>query len=73
MRPHDGRVVPTFVGQALAASRSPSTATAARRAASATCDDLVDGIYRAAAESDFHEPVNIGNPNEVTILEFAEE
>ena len=42
-----------------------------RRAASATCLDLVEGIYRLFQSSE-HDPVNIGNPQEITILEFAE-
>ena len=62
---------PTSSARRCAASRSPSTATASRRAASATVSDLVDGIYRLLM-SDESDPVNIGNPMELTIHDFAE-
>ena len=51
--------------------RSPCSATAPRRARSPTSSDLVDGIIRLA-ESGYHQPVNVGNPNEFTLLELAQ-
>ena len=70
MRLHDGRVVPAFVGEALGGQ--PLTVFGDGQQTRSFCyvSDLVDGIYRLS-QSDFHEPVNIGNPTEFTILEFA--
>ena len=67
----DGRVVPNFVGQAL--RREPLTVYGDGSQTRSFCyvDDLVTGILRLL-ESDEHLPVNMGNPHEVTILEFAE-
>jgi dTDP-glucose 4,6-dehydratase len=67
----DGRVVPNFIQQAL--QREPLTIYGDGRQTRSFCfvDDLVDGIIRLL-ESDEHMPVNIGNPVEMTILEFAE-
>ncbi len=67
----DGRVVPNFVGQAL--RREPLTVYGDGSQTRSFCyvDDLVNGILRLLA-SDEHTPVNVGNPHEVTILEFAE-
>ena len=72
MRLRDGRVVPAFVGQAL--SNQPLTVfgDGSQTRSFCFCADLIDGIYRLAM-SDFHEPVNIGNPHEMTIKQFAEE
>ena len=71
MQLDDGRVVPNFVGQAL--RREPLTVYGDGGQTRSFCyvADLVDGILRLLA-SDEHLPVNIGNPNEVTILEFAQ-
>jgi dTDP-glucose 4,6-dehydratase len=71
MQLDDGRVVPNFVGQAL--RREPLTVYGDGSQTRSFCyvADLVQGILRLLA-SDEHEPVNIGNPQEVTILEFAE-
>src|SRR3954468_8633461 len=72
MRLRDGRVVPAFIGQAL--SKTPLTIFGDGSQTRSFCyvSDLIDGIFRLAM-SDFHEPVNIGNPREMTIKQFAEE
>ncbi len=71
MRPHDGRAVPTFVRQAL--SGRPLTVYGDGMQTRSFCfvADLVDGLTRLA-ESGEHEPINIGNPDEHTLLELAE-
>ena len=70
MRPNDGRAVPTFLKQAL--SDRPLTVFGDGSQTRSFCyvDDLVRGLI-ALAESDVHEPVNIGNPSEMTLLEMA--
>jgi dTDP-glucose 4,6-dehydratase len=70
MRLNDGRVVPAFISQAL--TRDPITIFGDGSQTRSFCyvSDLIDGIYRLAL-SDYHAPVNIGNPREMTILEFA--
>jgi len=72
MRIDDGRALPTFMSQAL--RENPLTVYGDGSQTRAFCyvDDLVEGIYRLLM-SDESEPVNIGNPDEVTIKEFAEE
>ena len=70
--PDDGRVVSNFLVQALAGEPLTSTATAARPAASATSTTRSDGIL-ALLDSGLTGPVNIGNPNEFTMLELADE
>jgi dTDP-glucose 4,6-dehydratase len=71
MRPFDGRAVPTFVRQALA--NKPLTVFGDGSQTRSFCyvDDLVRGLI-LLAESGEHEPVNIGNPTEMTLLEMAE-
>ena len=71
MRPHDGRAIPTFLRQAL--QDQPLTVFGDGSQTRSFCyvDDLIRGIV-ALAESDVHLPVNIGNPDEFTLLEFAE-
>jgi dTDP-glucose 4,6-dehydratase len=71
MRLDDGRVVPNFIVQAL--SNKPLTVYGDGSQTRSFCyiDDLVEGIHRLFL-SDFNEPVNLGNPNEMTILELAE-
>jgi dTDP-glucose 4,6-dehydratase len=71
MQIDDGRVVPNFLKQAIC--REPLTVYGDGLQTRSFCyvDDLVGGIYRLLL-SDEHEPVNIGNPVETTILEFAE-
>ncbi len=71
MRPHDGRAIPTFLRQAL--EHKPLTVFGDGGQTRSFCyvADLVEGFLRLI-ESDRHEPVNIGNPGEFTILELAE-
>jgi dTDP-glucose 4,6-dehydratase len=71
MRLQDGRVVPAFISQAL--NNEPLTVFGDGSQTRSFCyvSDLIDGIFRLAL-SDFHEPVNIGNPAEMTILDFAQ-
>jgi dTDP-glucose 4,6-dehydratase len=70
MRSHDGRVVPTFINQAL--RNEPITIFGSGSQTRSFCyvTDLIDGIYRLML-SDVIEPVNIGNPHEMSILEYA--
>ncbi len=72
MRLDDGRVLPNFVGQALRGD--PLTVYGEGQQTRSFCyvTDLVDGIYRLLF-SDYHLPVNIGNPSEITIKQFADE
>lgn len=72
MRLNDGRVVPAFIGQAL--ENKPITVFGDGKQTRSFCyvSDLIDGIYRLMM-SDYRLPVNIGNPNEMTMLEFARE
>jgi dTDP-glucose 4,6-dehydratase len=70
MRPHDGRAIPTFLRQAL--QDRPLTVFGDGSQTRSFCyvSDLIDGIIRLA-DSGYHHPVNIGNPNEFTLLELA--
>ena len=72
MRLDDGRVLPNFVGQALRGD--PLTVYGEGQQTRSFCyvTDLVDGIYKLLL-SDYHLPVNIGNPAEITIRQFADE
>lgn len=70
MRLRDGRVVPAFIGQALRDEPLTVFGEGQQTRSFCYCSDLIDGIYRLS-QSDFHEPVNIGNPTEFTILDFA--
>jgi dTDP-glucose 4,6-dehydratase len=71
MRLNDGRALPNFVYQAL--TGRPITVYGKGQQTRSFCyvSDLIDGIYKLAL-SDEHTPVNIGNPHEITILQFAE-
>ena len=71
MRPHDGRAIPTFLRQAL--QDKPLTVFGDGSQTRSFCyvDDLIRGFV-LLAESDVHLPVNLGNPNEFTLLELAE-
>lgn len=71
MRPHDGRAIPTFLRQAL--QDKPLTVFGEGEQTRSFCfvDDLIRGLI-LLADSEFHLPVNIGNPDEKTILELAE-
>jgi dTDP-glucose 4,6-dehydratase len=72
MRLDDGRVVPNFMGQALRGEDLTVYGEGAQTRSFCYVDDLVEGIARLLM-ADYHEPVNIGNPNEVSILDFAKE
>jgi dTDP-glucose 4,6-dehydratase len=71
MRLRDGRVVPAFIQQALQGEPMTVFGDGSQTRSFCYVDDLVEGIWRLL-ESDLEEPCNIGNPHEMTILEFAE-
>ncbi len=71
MRPRDGRVVPAFIQQALTGEPLTVFGDGSQTRSFCFVDDLVEGIYRLLM-SDRSEPTNIGNPHEMTILQFAE-
>jgi dTDP-glucose 4,6-dehydratase len=70
MRPRDGRVVPALIGQALAGEPMTVFGDGSQTRSFCYVSDLVDGIYRLLL-SDEKEPVNIGNPAELSVLDFA--
>jgi dTDP-glucose 4,6-dehydratase len=72
MRLNDGRVLPAFIGQALRGEDLTMFGDGSQTRSFCYVDDLVEGIYRLLM-SDYHLPVNIGNPSEITIKEFGEE
>jgi dTDP-glucose 4,6-dehydratase len=72
MRLNDGRVLPAFIGQALRGEDLTMFGDGSQTRAFCYVDDLVEGIYRLLL-SDYSQPVNIGNPHEITIKEFGEE
>ncbi len=72
MRLDDGRVLPNFMGQALRGEPLTVYGDGSQTRSFGHVDDLVEGIVRLL-DVDYHEPVNLGNPDEVTILEFAKE
>lgn len=72
MRLNDGRVLPAFIGQALRGEDLTVFGDGKQTRSFCYVDDLIEGIYRLLL-SDFHEPVNMGNPSEITILDFAKE
>jgi dTDP-glucose 4,6-dehydratase len=72
MRLRDGRVVPAFIGQALKNEALTVFGDGSQTRSFCYVSDLIDGIFKLS-QSDFHEPVNIGNPREMTIKQFAEE
>ncbi len=72
MRLDDGRVVPNLMGQALRGEPLTVYGDGSQTRSFCYVADLVEGITRLLT-ADFHEPVNLGNPNEVTILDFAKE
>src|SRR5277367_1521510 len=71
MRLKDGRVVPAFIGEALKGEPISIFGNGSQNRSFCFVSDLIDGIYKLS-QGDFHEPVNIGNPLELTIKEFAE-
>ena len=72
MRLNDGRALPAFLGQALRGEDITVFGDGSQTRSFCYVDDLVEGIYRLLL-SDFSDPVNIGNPDEISIKEFAEE
>jgi dTDP-glucose 4,6-dehydratase len=72
MRLNDGRALPAFVGQALKGQDITVYGDGSQTRSFCYVDDLVEGIYRLLF-SDYAQPVNIGNPDEITIKEFADE
>ena len=72
MRLNDGRVLPAFIGQALRGEDLTVFGDGSQTRSFCYVDDLIEGIVRLL-HSDHHHPVNIGNPSEITISEFAEE
>jgi dTDP-glucose 4,6-dehydratase len=70
MRAHDGRAIPTFLRQALGDRPLTVFGDGSQTRSFCYVDDLIRGIV-ALAESDVHSPVNVGNPNEFTLLELA--
>ena len=72
MRLQDGRVVPAFISQALAGRPLTVFGNGSQTRSFCYVSDLIEGIFKLAM-SDFHEPVNLGNPREMTIKQFADE
>jgi len=72
MRLDDGRALPNFMGQALRDEPITVYGDGSQTRSFCYVDDLVEGIVRLL-NSDYHEPVNLGNPSEITILDFAKE
>ena len=72
MRLNDGRVLPAFIGQALRGEDLTVFGDGSQTRSFCYVDDLVEGIYRLL-HSDYADPVNIGNPSEISISQFAEE
>src|SRR5262249_40318550 len=68
----DGRVLPNFMGQALRGEPLTVYGDGSQTRSFCYVEDLVEGIVKLLF-TDFHEPVNLGNPDEVTILDFAKE
>ena len=71
MRPHDGRAIPTFLRQAM--TDKPLTVFGDGSQTRSFCyvDDLIRGLVLLSESEDVHEPVNLGNPNEMSLLELA--
>jgi dTDP-glucose 4,6-dehydratase len=72
MRLNDGRALPAFIGQALRGESLTIFGDGSQTRSFCFVDDLVEGIYRLL-HSSYHLPVNIGNPNEISLKDFAEE
>lgn len=70
MRLEDGRVVPAFIGQALQGQSLTVFGDGSQTRSFCYVSDLIEGIFRLS-QGDYHEPVNIGNPGEMTVIEFA--
>ena len=72
MRLNDGRALPAFIGQALRGEDLTVFGDGSQTRSFCFVDDLVDGIYRLLL-SDYNMPVNLGNPDEISLLDFAKE
>jgi dTDP-glucose 4,6-dehydratase len=72
MRLNDGRALPAFIGQALRGEDLTVFGDGSQTRSFCYVDDLIDGIYRLLM-SDYSKPVNIGNPDQITLKDFAEE
>jgi dTDP-glucose 4,6-dehydratase len=72
MRLNDGRVLPAFIGQAIRGEDLTVFGDGSQTRSFCYVDDLVEGIYRLLM-SEYAQPVNVGNPDEITILDFAKE
>lgn len=72
MRLNDGRALPAFIGQALRGEDLTVFGDGSQTRSFCYVDDLIEGIYRLLM-SDYSQPVNIGNPDEISLKEFAEE
>jgi dTDP-glucose 4,6-dehydratase len=72
MRLNDGRALPAFIGQALRGEDLTVFGDGSQTRSFCYVDDLIEGIYRLLM-SDYTMPVNIGNPHEITLKDFAEE
>lgn len=72
MRLNDGRALPAFIGQALRGEDLTVFGDGSQTRSFCYVDDLIEGIYRLLM-SDYHFPVNIGNPDEISLLDFAKE
>ncbi|MDY0907553.1 UDP-glucuronic acid decarboxylase family protein [Pedobacter sp. CFBP9032] len=72
MRLNDGRVLPAFIGQALRGEDLTVFGDGSQTRSFCYVDDLIEGIFRLL-KSDYAQPVNIGNPDEITIKQFCEE
>lgn len=72
MRLNDGRVLPAFIGQALRGEDLTIFGDGSQTRSFCYVDDLIEGIYRLLF-SDYHQPMNVGNPSEISIRDFAEE
>src|SRR2546423_4035851 len=72
MRLNDGRALPAFIGQALRGEDLTVFGDGSQTRSFCYVDDLVEGIYRLLL-SDYHLPVNVGNPDEISLKDFAEE
>ena len=72
MRLNDGRVLPAFIGQALRGEDLTIFGDGSQTRSFCYVDDLIEGIYKLLF-SNYNYPVNIGNPNEISIEDFAQE
>jgi len=71
MRSHDGRAIPAFISQALTSAPVTVYGDGSQTRSFQYIDDLVDGLWRLMGARCVHDPVNIGNPNEMTLLALA--